>query len=125
VVHFKEQFIPPAPFKFVILNKELQTQHHDFVLRVKTLGKVVPENAMIFIGDESYYMESAAHGEFEFKITKPIQDVSFHVEANAIVSTEYELKVVTVPTIANFEMQLQFPAYLNKNPKPSKAPETL
>lgn len=121
VVHFKEQFIPPAPFKFVILNKDLRTQqHHDFVLRVKTQGKVVPENAMIFIGDESYFMESAANGEFEFKITKPIQDVSFHVEANAIASAEYELKVVTVPTIANFEMQLNFPAYLNKKPETVK-----
>ncbi len=121
VVHFKEQFIPPAPFKFVILNKDLQTQQHqDFVLRVKTQGNIVPENAMIFIGDESYYMESAANGEFEFKITKPIQNVSFHVEANTIASAEHELKVVTVPTIANFEMQLQFPAYLNKKPETIK-----
>jgi hypothetical protein len=32
---------------------------------------------------------------------------------NAISSPDYELKVITVP-IANFEMQLNFPAYLNK-----------
>jgi len=115
VVHFKEQFIPPAPFKFVVLNADLQTeQNKDFILRMKSEGKVVPENAMIFIGDESYYMESSKAGEFQFKIEKPIANIEFHVEANAISSPEYELKVVTVPSIANFEMQLNFPSYLHK-----------
>jgi hypothetical protein len=27
---------------------------------------------------------------------------------------EYQLKVVAVPTIANFEMQLNYPLYLNR-----------
>jgi hypothetical protein len=115
VVHFKEQFLPPAPFKFVVLNKDLQTeQNKDFLLRVKTEGNVVPENAVIFIDNESYFMESSKPGEFQFKITKPISNVSFHVEANTVSSLEYELNVVTVPSIANFEMQLNFPSYLNK-----------
>jgi hypothetical protein len=32
-------------------------QNKDFILRIKTEGKVVPENAMIFIDGESYFME--------------------------------------------------------------------
>src|SRR5690606_9234886 len=49
VVNYKEQFLPPAPFEFVVLNDDLQTeQHREFVLRVKTTGRIVPENAMIF-----------------------------------------------------------------------------
>ena len=118
VVHFKEQFLPPAPFKFILLNDNLQTeQNKDFVLRVKTEGKVIPENAMIFMEGESYFMESAANGEFKFKIAKPITNVVFHVEANAVSSMDYELNVVTVPSIANFEMLLNFPSYLNKKPE--------
>lgn len=115
VVHFKEQFLPPAPFRFVVLNKQLQTeQNKDFVLQVKTIGNVIPENATIFIGDESYFMESTKAGFFQFKIEKPSSNLLFHVEANAISSLDYELKVITVPSIANFEMLLTFPAYLNK-----------
>ncbi len=115
VIHFKEQFMPPAPFKFVIQNSNLQTeQNQDFVIKVKTQGKVTPENAMIFIGDESYFMEKVKAGEFEFKIEKPASNINFHLEANAISSTQYELKVITVPSIANFEMTLNFPSYLNK-----------
>jgi hypothetical protein len=115
VVHFNSVFLPPAPFQFVVLNSKLQVeQNQDFILRVKTMGKVVPENAMIYIGDESYFMEAGKSGEFEYKITKPIADISFHLEANSVSSEEYELNVVTVPSIANFEMQLNFPSYLKK-----------
>jgi hypothetical protein len=115
VVHFNSAFLPPAPFKFVILNSNLQTeQGKDFILRIKTEGKIVPENAMIFIDDESYFMESSIAGEFQFKMAKPSENILFHVEGNAISSPDYELKVITVPSIANFEMQLNFPSYLNK-----------
>ncbi|RTY95880.1 DUF4175 family protein [Flavobacterium sp. GT3R68] len=118
VVHFKEQFLPPAPFQFVVLNPSLQTeQNKDFILKIKTQGKIVPENAMIFIGDESYFMESNAAGEFQFKIEKPTANLSFHVEANDVSSSEYELAVITVPSIANFQMLLHFPSYLNKKPE--------
>ena len=115
VVHFKQQFLPPAPFEFVVVNNTLQTeQNKDFLLKVRTVGKVVPENAMIFIGNESYFMESSKAGEFEFVIPKPTEDIEFHIEANDVSSHDYELKVVTVPSIANFEMILNFPGYLNK-----------
>ena len=115
VVHFQEQFIRPAPFKFIVLSKDLQTeQNKDFIILVKTEGKVIPENAMIFIGDESYFMETTKAGEFQFKIEKPTSNVLFHIEANAVSSSEYELDVLAVPSITNFEMRLNFPSYLNR-----------
>jgi len=118
VVNFKQQFLPPAPFEFEVLNANLQTeQNKDFLLKVRTVGKVAPENAMIFIGDESYFMESNKAGEFEFVIPKPSQNVEFHIESTTVSSKEYELNVVTVPSIANFEMVLNFPGYLNKKPE--------
>ena len=115
VVNFKEQFLPPAPFEFLVLNQNLQTERNkDFIVRVKTEGKIIPENAMIYIGNESYFMESQKPGEFQFKIAKPLSNVAFRLEANDISSKEYELAVVAVPSIANFEMVLNFPSYLNK-----------
>jgi len=115
VVNFKQQFLPPAPFEIVVVNSNLLAeQNKDFLLKVKTVGKIVPENALIFIGDESYFMESNKAGEFEFVIPKPSEDIDFHIEANDVTSRDYELKVVTVPSIANFEMVLNFPGYLNK-----------
>ncbi|CAI2766014.1 coiled-coil domain-containing protein [Flavobacterium collinsii] len=115
VVHFNATFLPPAPFKFVVLNDNLQTeQNKDFVVKIESVGKVVPENVMIHIGNESYFMESAQPGKFEFKIEKPVENVSFSFEGNSVSSEEYELKVITVPSIVNFEMVLNFPSYLKR-----------
>jgi len=115
VVHFNATFLPPAPFKFVILNQNLQTeQNKDFVIKMESVGNIVPENVMIHIGNESYFMESSQPGKFEFKIEKPVSNVQFSFKGNSVSSEEYELKVITVPSIANFEMVLNFPSYLKK-----------
>lgn len=114
VVHYKEQFLPPAPFGFIVTNTLQTEQNKDFILTVKTIGKLVPEKAMIFIGDESYFMKSTKQGEFQFVFEKPMQNVNFHIEANEVTSSEYTLNVVTVPAISNFEMVLNYPNYLNK-----------
>jgi len=115
VVNFKKQFLPPAPFKLVLLNKDLETQQNkDFVIKVKSEGKIIPETVMINIGSESYFMESNGRGEFQYKIEKPNSNVSFFMEANTVSSLDYELNVVTVPAITNLEMILNYPSYLNK-----------
>lgn len=115
VVRYNEKFSPPAPFSFVILNDNLQTeQGSDFILQVKSEGKVVPENAMVIIGEESYYMESTKPGVFEYRFTKPSKNITFNVESNSVSTPDLELSVVAVPTISNFEMVLQFPSYLNR-----------
>jgi hypothetical protein len=51
-------------------------------------------------------MESTKAGEFQFKIA--LRKYFVPRGGNAISSPDYELKVITVPSIANFEMQLNF-----------------
>ncbi len=115
VVHFNTAFAPPAPFQFQILNTDLTTEENkDFTICVRTDGNVVPDKTMIFINNESYYMETIRPGEFEYTITHPKQNISFHLEANDVSSSEYELEVVKLPSITNFEMQLRFPSYFKK-----------
>ncbi|WP_348800157.1 hypothetical protein [Flavobacterium adhaerens] len=117
VVHFNASFLPPAPFKFVVLNSDLVTeQGKDFSLNVKIEGKVIPETAMIFIGNESYFLESVKPGFFSFKISKPFSSINFHLEANNVSSPDYKLKIIEVPTISNFQMKFVYPSYLNLKP---------
>lgn len=81
VVHFNSAFLPPAPFKFVVLNSNLQAeQNKDFVIKMESVGNVVPENVMIHIGDESYFMESSQPGKFEFKVEKPVENIQFSLK---------------------------------------------
>jgi len=115
VLNYETKFAPPAPFEFVVLNKSLTAQQNsDFVLQVKTQGKVMPENIAIQIGDEVYFLQSTKPGVFEYTFSKVSKDVTFSLLANGLNSKEYQINVVDVPTIANFEMVLQYPSYLGK-----------
>lgn len=114
VIHYQNQYTPPAPFSFNVSGNLLTEQNKDYTLRITTVGDIVPDKAMIFINDESYFMESIQPGVFQYVFEKPVADISFHIEANDVVSVDYNLKVKTVPSIANFEMVLNFPNYLNK-----------
>ncbi len=115
VVNYETKFAPPAPFEFVVLNKSLTAQQNsDFILQVKTQGKVMPENIAIQIGDEEYFLQSTKPGVFEYTFSKLSKDVTFSLLANGLNSKEYQINVVDVPTIANFEMVLQYPSYLGK-----------
>ncbi|MFL9845845.1 DUF4175 family protein [Flavobacterium rhizosphaerae] len=115
VVHYDRQYTPPAPFEFVIVNNPLTAQQgNDFVLNVKTFGNIAPQNAMIVIGDETYYLESDKPGTFTYRFEKPAKDVTFYLTANNVTSHDYKLNVIAVPAIANFEMVLNFPSYLGK-----------
>lgn len=115
VVNYETKFAPPAPFEFVVLNKSLTAQQNsDFVLQVKTQGKVMPENIAIQIGNEEYFLQNTKPGVFEYTFTKLSKDVTFSLLANGLNSKEYQINVVDVPTIANFEMVLQYPSYLGK-----------
>lgn len=115
VVNYETKFAPPAPFEFVVLNKSLTAQQNsDFVLQVKTQGKVMPENIAIQIGNEEYFLQNTKPGVFEYTFTKLSKDVTFLLLANGLNSKEYQINVVDVPTIANFEMVLQYPSYLGK-----------
>ncbi|HKX85775.1 MAG TPA: hypothetical protein VJL37_03820 [Flavobacterium sp.] len=114
VIHYQNQYTPPAPFSFNISGNLITEQNKDYTLRITTVGDIVPDKAMIFIKDESYFMESIQPGVFQYVFEKPVVDIPFHIEANDVVSVDYNLKVKTVPSIANFEMVLNFPNYLNK-----------
>jgi hypothetical protein len=115
VVQYNQKFSPPAPFTIMINNPVLQTeQGQDFILQIKAEGRIVPESAMIVLGDESYFMESVRPGVFEYRFVRPLKTTQFYIQAQQVQTPDYQLKVIEVPTIATFEMKLVFPSYLNR-----------
>ncbi|WP_242158062.1 DUF4175 family protein [Aestuariivivens sediminis] len=116
VVHFKTPFEPPAPFTFFVVNEALNTfENQDFKLIVKTVGEVVPENARIQFNGESYFLQKTNATTFEFVFSKPQSPVEFQLEANGIQSKPYELTVLKVPALVNFEMALDYPVHTKKS----------
>ncbi|TYC15623.1 hypothetical protein ES677_04585 [Bizionia gelidisalsuginis] len=115
VVNYKTAYEAPAPFQFYVLNTPLKaTENQSFTLIVKTGGNVIPESAQIEFNNEIYYLKQQGSGAFEFVFEQPKTDITFRLTANGIYSKPYTLQVVEVPTLLNFEMVLDYPAYTNK-----------
>lgn len=115
VVNYNQNFSPPAPFQFVILNENLQTeQNKNFTIKVSTRGSITPEKAFIENNGVDFLMTEIEPGVFEYLIEKPKDNVPFKIKANGVISNEMVLKVIKVPTIQSFDMVLNYPAYLGK-----------
>jgi hypothetical protein len=118
VVNYKTKYAPLAPFEFVVLNTSLTSQQNtDFILQVKTKGSVIPENVVIQIGTEEYFLQNTKPGFFEYTFSKLSKDIVFSLQANGLDSKEYQIKVIDVPTITDFKMILNYPSYLGKKPE--------
>ena len=112
VIHHKIAYSQPAPFRFKILNKSLQTiEGKNYKIEVTTQGDIVPENIKIKFNNESYYLNKKDQRDFIFEFEYPVQNIEFYFEANNIVSGNYILEVYATPKITDFDMNLNFPDY--------------
>ncbi|WP_438961180.1 DUF4175 family protein [Nonlabens sp.] len=115
VADFNNEYIPPAPFTFKILNKDLNTlQNRDFKLNVEVSGRTIPESASIHLGDQVYYLTQESAGRFSFVFVKPSVDLTFYLQANEVRSDNFLLDVDEVPTIDQFELAMDYPSYTGK-----------
>lgn len=115
VVHFKNEYHPPAPFYFEVQNKNLQVlEGKPFTITIHTIGKVMPENVSIHYNENTFYLKELNSGVFSYTFEPIIADKSFYFEANGIQSPVYHLNVVKTPKIENFKLFLHFPKYTHK-----------
>ncbi|HET8884972.1 MAG TPA: hypothetical protein VFM70_01330 [Salinimicrobium sp.] len=115
VVNYEVAYQPPAPFSYFLLNPNLTVEENaDFLISVEVKGNYIPEDVSINYGGQSYFLEQKNLGRFEYTFQKVDAPIQFYFSANEIESKQYQLNVVEVPKMLNFEMFLDFPAYTKK-----------
>lgn len=115
ILSYNQEYVPTAPFSFVLENKSLETLlHNDFEFTLKMEGKELPATVRINLGGNSYRMTQQAANIFSYKLRNVEQNKLFHFEAVGFSSQEYELKVLPKPFLKSFIVNLEYPKYLNK-----------
>ncbi|WP_323787460.1 DUF4175 family protein [Psychroserpens sp.] len=115
VVNYQTAYEPPAPFQFFVVNDDMNAiENKAFKLIVNTAGDVVPENAQIHYNGQSYFLQQTAPGQFEYLFPQLKDAINFNFSANEVRSKDYSINVIKVPTMVNFEMVLDYPAYTQK-----------
>lgn len=122
VVHYDTAFEPPAPFSFIVMNDDLNAvENKPFQLKIRTEGRAIPESASIVYNGQTYYLQQTAPGFFEYTFQQPAASVEFNLKANRVFSKGYVLEVIKTPSLLNFEMVLDYPAYTGKKDETLKS----
>ena len=112
VIDYKTSFSPPPPFQFTILNNALQTiEKTPFVLNIKTIGDVTPQQVEIKFEDQVYYLKKTRPNLFQYKFTNPIKDLQFQLSSGSVRSEVFDLKVLKAPKILSSTLDLNYPSY--------------
>ena len=108
-------FEKPAPFSFVIVNKNLKTmQQQDFQLDVKVTGNEVPQEAYVEIDNNQFKLDKENTVSFHHVFKNVQKSLSFRLVADGFYSREYTLEALPNPLLMNFEISLDYPPYLKK-----------
>ena len=115
IINYDRKYAIPAPFNFVIENKELKTfQSDDYNLVVHLSGNDLPENAYINLGARRFKMKKDSLDEFSYTFQNIQSTEDFTIEAAGFFSDDYELQVIKKPALLSFSSELTYPVYLNK-----------
>ena len=115
IIRYNEEFIPEAPFSFALTNESLLGfKGESFTLKIETEGRSAPDNLYVWSNNRKVKAVKTSAGTFEYVFDRLQTDTEFTLEAESITSSVYEIQVVARPSIALFNLQLDFPAYLNR-----------
>jgi hypothetical protein len=108
-------FEKPAPFTFEVLNKELRAvQQQDFLLNVKVNGTEAPQEAYVQIDGNQFKLDKENRVNFHYTFKNLQKSIAFKLFADGFYSKEYKLEALPNPVLMNFEIALDYPAYLHK-----------
>lgn len=115
IVHYSTVYEKPAPYAFEVVNKKLTAfQHDDYTVNVKVVGEETPNEVYIKYQNRSFKCTKNSNTEFSYTFANVQKNTDFQFSTDEVESSIYTLNVLPKPVTLGFEMQLHYPAYLNK-----------
>ena len=115
ILSYNTEFIPKAPFRFILDNKSLEAiKGDDFLLKMHFTGSELPKSNAIVIGENRYEMQQIELGHFTFLFKNVQNSKQFRFEANGFQSEENTLEVMPKPSVNMFMVSLKYPSYTKR-----------
>jgi len=115
IIKYNRNFIPEAPFRFELENDELKGfKGENYTVKIKTEGVSSPESLYIWLNNRKLKATKTAPNSFEYTFNRVQAGLEFMLEAENIQSGSFELSIVERPSIGLFNIDINYPSYLNK-----------
>lgn len=115
IVKFNQEFIPEAPFSFLIQSDAFEVnENEDYLIDVQLDGSFIPTEVYVLVDGNSYRMRSDKPGHFSYLVKNVRKDFSFSFKADGFDSQIYNVKVIAKSAITGLKIRAEYPAYLQK-----------
>lgn len=115
VIKYDEEFIPVAPFSFIVKNQSLEIQQYEnFLLEVEIQGDELPLEVFVETNRGLFLMEKKARNRFVYQFEELKENIKFRLSANKFFSVPHVLTVLPKPIISSFEVLVDYPEYTGK-----------
>jgi hypothetical protein len=115
ILYFKNEFAEPAPFQFIVNNKNFKAfKNEDFTVNLTMKGKALPKDIYLIVNDRKINLESADNINYSYTFRNVQKPIDFSFEASGFHSGTNTLEVINRPSMNNIKVKLTYPSYLNK-----------
>ena len=117
ILDYRRKYSPPAPFTFIIENKNLQAfRNEDFKLQVRVEGDALPNEINIrYNGRERRLTKEAGSGNrYSYEFRQLQRNTEFQLAGAGFTSDDYDLTVRARPDLRDFAVHVSYPKYLGK-----------
>jgi len=115
IVHFTRHYSPQAPFKFVVDPGSLTAFHNEkLTLNVQLEGEALPESVYLLTGNQRLKLEHLTSGDYSYTFENVQDAFDMQFEAAGFFSEPYHVTVSSRPELSNFNVDLEYPRYLQR-----------
>ena len=112
IYSYNQEFIPAAPFQFILQNESLEVLRGDNIdLVVEIVGEQIPDKVSIELNSNTYRLEKIDATHFKYVLNGANQSVDFRFKANGYYSQTSHLSVLSKPEILSMVLNVNPPAY--------------
>lgn len=112
IVAFNKDFIPPAPFSFVLEQDQWEIEKGSSLrIHIKTEGEKLPAQINLSLGDKSYPCKRLSNNEFVYRFDQLSASLKFKLEAGQYQSKLYKINVHPSPIVKHFKVHVDYPNY--------------
>ncbi|MBI3136398.1 MAG: hypothetical protein HYZ14_17115 [Bacteroidetes bacterium] len=116
VINFNQEFVAPAPFKFILASPSETKEGEDYNLEINLEGNELPDEVKIVSNAGTYNLEKNSKTHYTYKFTNLSKDLNFYCEANGFKSEEFRVQVLFKPVLEDISLNVIYPKHTGLKP---------
>lgn len=116
IIDNNTEYAPDAPFVLKVNDGNTQVlEYKNHTIEVVPTGDQLPNEVFVKVDGFSYRLQKNSPTSFTYTFRNIVKDIPFQVFAGQVVSDAYRIKVLKKPQLAAFDVQLNYPKYINRS----------